>query len=74
MKWKGCKVWKLKGVITAGIFKELVQLELRCLFMSLVMSNVCVWKNFKECLIEETIKVSREDTRSLGGEMRRWKP
>ena len=55
---KRCKVWKLRDDVTAGIFKERVQTR-----VSLVVEKPAdvedVFKNFKECLIEEAVEVGK---------------
>ena len=63
---KRSKVWKLRDAVT-GIFKERVQTR-AALIVEKPAGVEDVWKNFKECLIEEAIKVCGE-TRG----MRRYK-
>ena len=56
---KRCKVWKLRDDVTADIFKK--RLLTRA---ALVVKNPAgvedVWKNFKECLIEEAVEICGE--------------
>ena len=51
---KRCKVWKLRDDVTAGIFEERVQAR-AALVVEKPTGVEEVWKNFKECLTEETI-------------------
>ena len=64
---KRCKVWKLRDDVTAGIFKERVQTR-AALVVEKPAGVEDVWKNFKECLIEDSVEVCGE-TRG----MRRYK-
>ena len=53
---KRCKVRKLRDDVTAGIFKERVQTR-AALVVKKPTSIEEVWRNFKECLIEEAVEV-----------------
>ena len=71
---KRCKVWKLKGDVTTSIFRERVQAKAALVVDGDVES---VWKNFKECLIEEDVEVCGEtqgNTRHKEWDEEGWKP
>ena len=63
---KRCKVWKLKDDVTAGIFRERerereIERERVQTRAALVVEKPAgveeVWRNFKECMIEEAVEV-----------------
>ena len=67
---KRCKVWKLRDDVTAGISKKRVQTR-AALVVEKPVDVKEVWKNFKECLIEEAIEVCGE-TRGMRRHKESW--
>ena len=61
---KRCKIWKLEGDVTAGIFTERVQAR-AALLVDKPVDVESVWKNFKASLIEEAVGVCGE-TQGIG--------
>ena len=71
---KRCQVWKLKGDVTADIFRERVQAR-AALFVDEPGAVKSLWKNFKECLIEEAVEEAVEvcgETREIRGHKESW--
>ena len=66
---KKCKVWKLRDDVTAGIFEE--QVQSRAALVEKPTGVEEVWRNFKECLMEEAIEVCGE-TRGMRRHKESW--
>ena len=66
---KRCRVWKLRDDVTTGIFEKRVQS--RAALVEKPTGVEEVWRNLKECLMEEAIEVCGE-TRGVRRHKESW--